>query len=159
MTDDEYKIKATDYLTESLKTLVTICAIFIGGLIAFQSGKAVTNKSFYWAVGLFSASAFVSVLNINSIINKVYRSNYLAIQTTETKLLSFFSLLLFVTGVALSAVYMSNDNSELKITRVGAKLVMDKHELMIGKDFIGVINFNDDGNVVTIDAKAANKRK
>ncbi|MBO2671652.1 hypothetical protein [Shewanella algae] len=155
MTDDDYKSKATDYLTESLKTLVTISTIFIGGLIAFQANKEITSGLFYWSLAAFTISAFTSVLNINSIINKIYRSEKEAIQSSEAKILSACSLLCFIAGVVLSAIYISSDHSSAN-GNGGTKLKMDKQELVLDKEFFGIIQFDSDGKIIKIESKTAN---
>jgi hypothetical protein len=150
--NEETKLKATDYLTESLKTITAISTIFIGGLIAYQSEEYRISLLFWLSLALFTLSALFSVFCINSIINKVFRGDIESIQKGEVKILTLLSLLTLLGGITTSAFFISekkqsNDGVEDR------KLHLDENKLSINKEFEGTVTLNDEGKIIKIEIK------
>jgi len=83
---DQDKIRATDYLIESLKLIVLIATILMTGLLTFQEQVNISNKYyFYTAITLWLITLIWSVINLNLLITKIYRSEEDAIKQKDTK--------------------------------------------------------------------------
>lgn len=106
---DQAKIKATDMLTESLKLIVTIATIFFGGLLTYRSTitAPLIEWAYYCSLSLLASSSILSVININSLISKIYRGEDGAIKSREVKLLNSSSMLTLFMGIAFGAYFLT----------------------------------------------------
>ena len=131
------RIKATDYLIESLKQIFSLATIFFVGLLAYRStlSSHELNWTYYTALGLLAACSLFSVVNINSLISKIYRGEDAAIYTSEAKFLNCLVILLLGFGLGFAAYFFSNIGSNDEVA-VGV------NQSMISDDKVVV-----DGNV------------
>ena len=107
------RIKATDYLVESLKLIVTLSTILFGGLLAYsaKSSLLILGWSFYVSLMGFLLSAITSIVSINSIINKIYRCEDDAIQQPRVKVVVIFSVLFLLVGMVIGAIFLSKQTA------------------------------------------------
>jgi hypothetical protein len=110
MSIDSDKLKATDILVESIKLIFTISTIFFGGLLTYRS--SISEPINLWACNtalfLFTLSSICSILNINSLIGKIFRSENDAIKKADVKFLNVISLLALLAGMILGAIFLSS---------------------------------------------------
>ena len=156
---DPNKIKATDYLTESLKLIVAIATILFGGLLAYRSNIPVPISiwSYYLSLGLLAISSVVSVANINSLINKMFRGEEDAIKEKEVKGLNIASILSLFAGIFFGAWFLSVQ-TQSKPSPINTKCtVITDSSIIVGKDITSTIKIvkNKDGKIseVTITPK------
>lgn len=114
MAMDPDKLKSADMLTESLKLVVTISTILLGALVAYRSslGSVTALGSYYFSVGALILCSILCVLNINSLINKIYDGKNDAIKETEVKFLNISSWLALCLGVGVGLWFLSEQQSK-----------------------------------------------
>lgn len=156
---DANKIKATDYLTESLKLIVAIATILFGGLLAYRSNIAtpISIWSYYLSLGLLAISSVVSVANINALINKIYRGEEDAIKADEVKNLNIASIISLFSGIVFGAWFLSVQ-SQYKTAPINTNsTVISDTSITVGKDIGAIVKVvkNKDGKItgVTITPK------
>lgn len=146
------KIKATDYLTESLKLIVTIATILFGGLLAYRSNISVPIDiwSYYVSLSLLAMSSVVSVANINSLINKMFRGEEDAIKQKEVKSLNIASIFSLFVGIFFGAWFLSVQTQPSSINTNGT--VITDSSISIGKDILSTIKIvkNKDGKILEV---------
>lgn len=105
-----HKAKATDYVVESLKLIVTLSTIFFGGLLAYRTNVSAPSLlwSYYTSLAVFALSAIISIANINSLINKVFREDEDAIQHKEAKALNVLAMISLLAGMVFGAIFLSS---------------------------------------------------
>lgn len=156
---DPNKLKAADTLTESLKLIVTISTIFFGGLLAYRSNVATPAAlwTYYSALGLLALSSILSVLNINSLINKIYRGEDELVKNKEVKGLNIFASLALLLGIAFGAWFLSEQTPGSSTPATQSSTVITDSNILVGKDVTAVINVkkNSSGKIdeVTITPK------
>ncbi len=116
MDDDQLKIKATDFVVESLKLIVTLSTIFLGGLLAYRSNveSPVSLWSYYWALAVLSLCAFSSIYSVNALINKLFKGGAIAIsaiQHTEVKISFSLAAMTLLGGMFFSGFFLFSQTS------------------------------------------------
>ena len=156
---DQYKIKATDYLTESLKLIVAIATILFGGLLAYRSNieTPISIWAYYASLALLELSSIVSVANINSLINKMYRGEEDAIKNNEVKTLNVASIVTLFTGIVFGAWFLSvQTQANSKAGSTNGTVISDS-SITVGKEINSTVKVikNKDGKIseVTISSK------
>ena len=112
--ENNLRVKAAEFLIESLKLMVTISMLFIGGIVAYGGyiDFRLDCKYFYISISLLVVSSLLSVLNINSIINKIYAGNTEAIRATEVRVINAISIIALVFGISFGIFSILNSNIE-----------------------------------------------
>lgn len=138
---DPNKLKAVDTLTESLKLVVTISTIFFGGLLAYRSNLPSPEALwlYYLALGMLALSAILSVANINSLINKIYRDEGDLIKHREVKMLNAFSSLSLLIGIMAGAWFLSAQTPTAAHSQSTSFTVITDSSITVGKDNTSVI--------------------
>ena len=149
------KIKATDYLIESLKLMVTISMLFIGGLVAYGGyiGYILNKKYFYSSIVLLLISSLLSVVNINSIINKVYSGNESAIRDNEVRIINFISIFALLLGVLFGSIsVLKTRYTSTSISNFNSTVITDE-KVVIGTADLPTIKIikNNDGQIHSIE--------
>ena len=126
------KIKATDYLIESLKLITVIVTILITGMLTFQSQINNSNKIyFYISIFFWMITLVLSVINLNLLINKIYRGEEDAIKQKDTKttfVIASFSLFF---GMISAIIFLYNNiPTSNKMNKV------QKNQILITNDTI-----------------------
>lgn len=156
---DPNKLKATDYLTESLKLVVAIATILFGGLLAYRSNISAPTGiwAYYTSLALLALSSIVSVANINSLINKIYRGEETAIKNSEVKALNVASILTLFSGIIFGAWFLSAQTQNNPRAANADGTVISDSTITVGKDISSVVKVvkNKDGKIseVTITPK------
>ena len=152
-----HKAKATDLVVESLKLIVTIATLFLGALIAYSTNTPEPELRwlFYISLTLLVLCAILSILNINSLINKIYREEEDAIRQTEAIVLNAASALCLIAGLVTSSIYIYNNpisSSKSKDTLPQPNTIITKDELVIGTETNSKFHIIKDvnGNIVEI---------
>lgn len=139
---DANKVKATDFLTESLKLIVTISTIFFGALLAYRSSLVSPNDiwSYYLSLGLLILSAILSVANINSLINKMYRGEDNAIKETEVKVLNILATLSLFIGIFSGAWFLTKQ-IPAKVSKLNGSdtTIISDSSISVGKENKSII--------------------
>ena len=156
--ENQHEVKATDYLIESLKLMVTISMLFIGGIVAYGGyiGYSLNKKLFYSSIFLLVISSLLSVVNINSIINKIYAGKQDAIRTREVRLISFFSIITLLIGILLGSIsILEYSYQPNKISTSNSTIITDK-EIIIGSSELPPIKIikNQDGHIQSIEIES-----
>jgi hypothetical protein len=127
------KVKATDYLLESIKLIVTIATILFGGLLAYAPNAISHDRewAFNLALTLFALSAISGVFNINSIINKIFRSDEDAIRTAEVKTLNILSTASLALGMGFGACFLSDQHPVTKKTDKEVQTTISESEITV----------------------------
>jgi hypothetical protein len=138
MAIDSDKLKATDILVESIKLLFAISTLFFGGLLTYRSSitEPINIRLCDIALLSFALSSIFSVLNINSLIGKIFRSESDAIKETEVKVLNVLSMLALLLGMALGAIFLSsqkNKSEDNKSSSVEQTVISDS-QIILGKN-------------------------
>ncbi len=160
---NEAKMKATDFVVESLKLIVTLSTIILGGLLAYRA--TLVNPSmlgaYYSSLIALAISAILSVANINSLINKIFREDEDAIQHKEAKTLNVLATLALLIGIVSAALFLSNQPIQVKVESQSSNTVITDTQIIIGNETQSNIEVkkNNDGKIdtVVISPKAANK--
>lgn len=116
---DQDKIKATDYLTESLKLIVVVVTILMTGLLTFHDQVNASNKYYFYISIIFWLITLIwSIINLNLLISKVYRSEEDAIKQSDTKSTFTYVTVALIVGI-ISAIFflssLSDSNKEQTI--------------------------------------------
>lgn len=157
------KLKATDYLVESLKLIVTLSTIFFGGLLAYRTNlhNPDTLWAYYSALIAFAFSSVLSITNINSLINKIFKGDEDAIQHKEAKTLNILATFTLFIGIAFGAVFLSKQPTVLNVSTQDRGAVITDDTININGEIASNIIVKKDGNgkisTVTITPKMANK--
>jgi hypothetical protein len=102
-----HRAKATDFVVEALKLLVTIATLFFGALLAYAtSARPVLGSAYYAALILFVACSVLSVMNIHSLVNKLYRGEEDAIMQREAKILNALAAVTLIGGLIAAALFI-----------------------------------------------------
>ena len=130
---EDSKIKATDFVVEALKLIVTLSTIFFGGLLAYRANISSPSLiwSYYAALGLMALSAILSIANINSLINKVYRNEENAIQQTEAKVLNVLATLTLLSGMGFGAVFLSSQSIPGKPPQINDQTTITDSQVVV----------------------------
>lgn len=156
---NQNKIKATDYLTESLKLIVSIATLLFGGLLAYRSNisEPIGIWGYYTSLSLLAISSIVSVANINSLINKIYRGEEDAIMSKEVKGLNFASIFTLFSGIVFGAWFLSAQTQEPPKSASTENTVISDSSITVGKDIGSTVKIikSTDGKIseVTISPK------
>jgi len=154
----KHQIKATDYLIESLKLMVTISMLFIGGIVTYGGylGYLLNKKYFYISVSFLVFSSLMSVININSLINKLYDGKYDAIRSKEVRIINAISILTLLVGIIMG-IYsvLSTEQDEKQSTNCRLTVITDE-KIIIGRTNLSSIKIikNDNGKIQSIEIKA-----
>jgi len=143
------KTKATDYVIESLKLIVTLSALFFGGILAYRAklNAPVFLWAYYSSLAVFSLSAILSVANINSLINKVFRGDEDAIQHKEARILNALSTLSLLLGMILGAIFLSlQEVRKIVPTVSNNQTTITDSEIIVGKMVQSNITIKKDEN-------------
>lgn len=148
MAIDQDKIKATDYLIESIKLIVVVVTIFMTGLLTFHEQVNETNIYFFYSSILFFAiTLIISILNLNVLINKVYRSEEDAIKQKDTKNCFIYLLLALIIGIISAGIFLyCVSNSNMKITINTGQISIMNDEIVIDSNFtnkVKILKFYD----------------
>ncbi len=127
------RIKATDYLIESLKQIFSLATIFFAGLLAYRSTLTTNelNWTFYTALSFLAACALFSVVNINSLISKIYRGEDEAIYSSEAKFLNCLVILMLGFGMGFAAYFFSNIGSQGELAAVVNQSVISDDKVIV----------------------------
>ncbi len=154
---DPNKLKATDTLTESLKLIVTISTIYFGGILAYRSNLSTPGAlwSYYSALSFLAISAILSVANINSLINKLYRGEEDLIKDKEVKRLNIFASFSLLLGVISGAWFLSEQTQEPPELNTSSSTVITDSSIAVGKDNTSVIKIKKDssGKIIEVEIK------
>lgn len=135
---NQHKLKSIDLLVESVKSVLTLSTAAIAALLAYIGtigGGKINKWNLLALVFLFSAS-ITSILNINSLINKVYKGDEEAIMNKEVRGLNIFLSLSLVFGLILSAIYiLSCEPEKTKISVPEKHLHIDSSSINVPPDF------------------------
>jgi hypothetical protein len=133
-----HKAKATDLVVESLKLIVTIATLFLGALLAYSSNvtSPVIKWAFYTALSSFVICSIFSILNINSLINKLYREEDDAIMQSEAKILNIISALALIIGLITTSIYIKYNpvNTKTPSSTSPATTVISDDQIVVGAD-------------------------
>jgi hypothetical protein len=123
-------------LTESLKLIVVIATILFGGLLAYRSNIAapIGVWAYYVSLALLASSSILSVTNINSLINKVYRGEEDAIKKKEVKVLNFACIATLFSGIAFGAWFLSVQSQMILESPGADAIVISDESIAIGKE-------------------------
>lgn len=160
MTDSVNKLKATDYLTESLKLLVGVSMSLVAGLVAYDANLKVAHSSllFYLSSLLLLTASILAICNILMLINKIYRNELNAIKNVTVRNINFGVLITFAFGVFFGLLYIFNnpildaENIHQKKSRIDSKLTilidkMGNIERKISNMEVQLINCSDNNTL------------
>jgi len=151
---DADKVKATDYLLESIKLIVTLATIFFGGLLAYAPNATshAYEWAFNWALISFAISAVLGVVSINSIINKTFRSDEKAIQHIEVKLLNVLSVVSLAFGMGFGATFLSDQTPAAKKQTTENQTSISESEITVNGEVKSNIEIqkNDAGKITHV---------
>lgn len=154
MTMNQDKVKASDYLLESIKLIVTLATIFFGGLLAYAPNATSHTRewAFNLALTLFALSAIFGVFNINSIINKIFRGEEDAIRTNETKALNILSTGFLAFGMGFGAWFLSDQHPVTKKTDKEDQTTISESEITVGGETKSTIEIqkNESGKIIHV---------
>ena len=160
----KHKIKATDYLIESLKLMVTISMLFIGGIVAY-SGYVDFNlntKFFYISISLLILSSLSSVFNINSIINKIYGGNEEAIRVTEVRVINAVSIISLLLGISFGIYSILDSDRHLNDMSISSNksTVISDSKIIIGSAELPSIKIDktEEGKIKSIEINKGKNR-
>ncbi|WP_419766959.1 hypothetical protein [Arcobacter sp.] len=145
---DQDKIKATDYLIESLKLIVVVVTILMTGLLTFHDQVNTSNKYYFYISIFFWLITLVwSIINLNLLINKVYRSEEDAIKQKDTKsTFTCVTITLFL-GIVFGIIFLFNlSSSNQKNTIQANQISITNQTIIIDGNFskkIKIMKFED----------------
>ena len=159
---ENHHIKAVDLLTESIKLIVTIATILFGGLLAYGANLTqITNPfSFYGGLSLLAMSSILSVININSLINKVNRNEDDAIKNGTVKTINVLASLSLLFGIAAGAYFLLNSPPSKGLAIAPSQNTrITNSEIIIGTSDEAVIKVekNQNGDITVVDITQKNK--
>lgn len=161
MEPEEYKIKATEFLIESLKLIVAISTLLFGGLLAYGSNVTVINGKtpYYLSLGALALSSILSVININSLINKIFRGEVEAIRDKTVKGLNLCSSISLLVGIIAGAFFLSHPQSSSLRSSVSANTIITESEIIVGNDTATTIEISKgkDGKIEKVLIQPQNK--
>lgn len=128
------KLKATDILVESIKLLVTIATIFFGGLLAYGSNVSTPIRvwSYHTALILFVVCSVSSVVNINTLIGKIYRSEADAIKRGDVKFVNIISMLSLLGGTFFGAIFLLSQQPSTQKSSNSTQTVISESQITVG---------------------------
>ena len=95
-----------------------------------------TSQTREWAFNgaliLFALSAVFGVFNINSVINKIFRSEEDAIHSTEVKILNILSSGLLAVGMGFGAWFLSDQHPITKKPENEDQAIISESEITVG---------------------------
>ena len=159
------KQKAIDLLVESIKSILTLSTILISGLLAYIG--TVGSGQLGWqnisALTFLFIACILSIININSLVNKVYRNEFDAVMDSEVKIINIILSISLLLGLAFGALYIltcsrSNDSIVLKNTD---QMTIQQESISIPDNFsttVKIVKESGAVKVVTINETAANKK-
>lgn len=151
---DYNKLKATDYLTESLKLTVAIATILFGGLLAYRSNLAapISIWAYYASLTLLASSSILSVANINSLINKIFRGEEDAIKSNEVKTFNIASIVTLFSGIVFGAWFLSAQTQTRPVTSRTDNTVISDSSITVGKDVNSTVKIvkSKDGKIAEV---------
>lgn len=145
---DIAKTKATDYVVESLKLIVTLSTIFFGGLLAYRANLNAPYLlwAYYSSLAAFSFSAIFSVANINSLINKIFRGDEDAIQHKEAKALNVLAIITLFSGIGFGAAFLSKQpDTSTTPSHIKGAIITDA-QISIGAEIESNVEIKKDSN-------------
>lgn len=159
---ENHHIKAVDLLTESIKLIVAIATILFGGLLAYGANlPQITNHSyFYGGLSLLALSSILSVININSLINKVNRNEEDAIKNGTVKIINILASLSLLCGIASGAYFLLNSPTSRGLAlSPSSNTRITNAEIIIGTSDEAVIKVekNQNGDITVVDISQKNK--
>ena len=138
---DQDKIKATDYLTESLKLIVVVVTILMTGLFTYHEQVNASNKYyFYGSISFWLITLIWSIINLNLLINKVYRGEEDAIKQSDTKSTFTWVTLTLIIGIVSAMFFLfslSDSNKEQTIQT--NQILITNDGIIIDGNFSGKI--------------------
>lgn len=148
------RIKSIEIVIESLKLYIALATLLFGGLLTLIGFNF--NSKFAWtgtvALILFLLAIIMSVLTVNSLINKVYRNDDEAIKRKDSIFLNFLSIILLLSGMIFGSVFILNKQenklSPIDIDNVlieGDKITIPsdiKQKVKIVRDSLGGFEFS-----------------
>lgn len=158
------KLKATDLLVESIKSILTISIILISGLLAYIGtvGKGQLCWQNISALTFLFIACILSIININSLLNKVYRSEFDAVMNAGVKKIYIALSLSLLLGLGFGSLYIltcarCSNSGVIKSTD---QMVIQQGAISIPDNFSTTVKIEQesgDVKVVTINETKANK--
>lgn len=158
------KQKAIDLLVESIKSILTLSTILISGLLAYIG--TVGSGHLCWqnisALTFLFLACILSIININSLVNKVYRSEFDAVMNNEVKIINValsFSLLL---GLGFGSWYILTCTPETRSVYLKntGQMIIQQGAISIPDNFSTEVKIEKESGevkVITINETKANK--
>lgn len=145
---NDAKSKATDYLVESLKLVVALSTVLLGGLLAFRA-KIIAPRfiwSFYFSLSTLVLSIIFSALNVNSLIKKVFRGNEDAIKHKEVKYTYILAAIFLVVGIIFGAIFLSSQTVTNNVSVQDNQTIITDTEIVVSGEVSSNIQITRDSN-------------
>lgn len=159
------KHKAIDLLVESIKAILTLSTILISGLLAYIGtvGGGILCWQNITALSLLFVSCILSIININSLVNKVYRGEDDAVMDKEVKIINVVLSLSLLLGLVFGSWYIFTcppaSNQSLKTNN--SHMIIHRESIEIPDNFSTTIRIEKEaGDIKTViinEKKDANK--
>lgn len=153
LTEDKHK--AIDLLVESIKAILTLSTILISGLLAYIGtvGGGLLCWQNITALSFLFLSCILSIININSLVNKVYRGEVDAVMDSEVKIINVVLSLSLLFGLGFSSWYIftclpaSNPNNKTN----NSHMIIQRDSIEIPDNFSTTIKIEKEaGNIKTV---------
>tara|TARA_R110001583_G_scaffold195218_1_gene370585 strand:- start:3410 stop:3880 length:471 start_codon:yes stop_codon:yes gene_type:complete len=146
----EEKLKATDYVTESLKLVVGISMPLIGGLVAYYMNANSGNIEWTYpsSLVLLVVSSLLAIFNIHTLINEIHAGNFDAIMGRFIRGVNVATLFTFFSGISFGILYIvKNPIAQSGATSI-TSIIIERNKVIVPKDTTIKVDIETDSNGV-----------